>query len=84
MKAKNYWHASFNRGKTVANRMIDKWEPPPAGWLKFNVDASLYNGYAWSACILRNHLGSVEGAWVVKNYGLDVFSAELKAFLLAF
>lgn len=84
MKAKNYWHASFNRGKKFVTRWLDRWEPPSAEWLKFNVDASLSNGCAWCACILRNHLGLVEGAWVVKNSGLDVFSAELKAFLLAF
>lgn len=84
MQAKAYWLSSFNRRCYSLTQMVVKWEPPPAGWLKFNVDAALRRDTSWSACILRDHLGRVQGAWVSRNSGSDVFSAELKAFLLAF
>lgn len=58
--------------------------PPPAGWLKFNVDAAVRPDHSWSACILRDHLGRAEGTWVSRSSGSDAFATELKAFLLAF
>lgn len=82
--AKLYWHASFNRQKPILSSMSEHWELPPAGWLKYSVDAAVFQGKAWSACISRNHLGRVEGAWVSKGNCSNVFSAELRAFLLAF
>lgn len=84
LSAKAYWFASFNRQKGSPFTVSHRWEPPPAGWMKFNADAAIRGDHTWSACILRDHLGQAVGAWVSKHYGSDVFSAELKALLLAF
>lgn len=80
----SYWNASFNRGKHLVRCDPGVWVPPRAGWLKFNVDAAILGDRAWSACLLRNHLGESMGAWVSVDVFSNVFAAELKAFLLAF
>lgn len=48
-------------------KAVEKWDPPTAGWQKFNVDETVNHDKAWSACIFQDHLGKPSGAWVLMH-----------------
>ncbi|KAL3629912.1 hypothetical protein CASFOL_026224 [Castilleja foliolosa] len=59
------------------------WTPPPAGWLKINVDAAYNLDLAHSGCILKNEHGSVCMASVNLHNCLDALTAECLVILEA-
>lgn len=79
-KGFQYWHASFNRKSHANVRPLTSWKPPPAGWLKVNVDTTVRLDKATLSCIIRDHLGKTIGGWIAEE---QVFDVETKGFLLA-
>lgn len=71
--ARAYSYASFNRKKILRGKFNDKWELPPAGWLKFNVDAAVRGSKFWSAAVQRDNYGKINGAWVNFDVFVSVF-----------
>lgn len=71
--ARAYSYASFNRKKILRGKFNDKWEPPPAGWLKITVDAAVRGSKFWSAAVQRDNYGKINGAWVIFDVFVSVF-----------
>lgn len=71
--ARAYSYASFNRKKILRVKFNDKWEPPPAGWLKITVDAAVRGSKFWSAAVQRDNYGKINGAWVNFDVFVSVF-----------
>lgn len=81
---KRYWNGRFNRRKSFLIRLLDNWEPPPSSWVTCNVDVVVHSDKTWAACLMRGHLEKPTEAWVFSCHFSNVYSVELKAFLLAF
>ena len=47
---------------------VDVWSPPPQGWIKINVDATLSNSKSALAVVARNHLGIAISLWGKEHY----------------
>lgn len=55
------------------------WKPPREGEYKMNFDAAFINGRAVTACILRNSVGTILGAWIGRFSSENPFCAEAEA-----
>lgn len=63
--------------------LLESWQPPPDGELKFNFDVAFKDGVTTTGCILRNSNGTIVGAWVNRFKSDNPFFAEIEAAIQA-
>lgn len=59
------------------------WSPPPSSWLKFNVGAAVHNPDTFVAAVVRNDVGNVVEAAIIKD-NVSYVTSSLVAEALAF
>ncbi|KAL0015241.1 hypothetical protein SO802_002310 [Lithocarpus litseifolius] len=62
---------------------LNRWVPPPLGFIKINVDAALSANKAAFAAVARNHLGEVVKVWARILPSRPPLQAETEALLWA-
>jgi ribonuclease HI len=80
VSSKGKEHCNKSDNKEVA--IVPRWEPPPAGWFKVNVDGSFVDstGDATIGAIAREHRGAVIfTAWCTLSWCASAAEAEAKA-----
>ena len=67
----------FHDGRITTSNVQVRWEPPPEGTIKINVDAAVFQGRGTTAAVCRNHNAEYMGssAFVIKGL-IDPASLE--------
>ncbi|XP_023912636.1 uncharacterized protein LOC112024225 [Quercus suber] len=73
----------FSPTSPLTHPIQQHWTPPPAGWIKINVDAAVSSNLASIAVFARNHLGTPIKAWARTIRISTPLQAETKALLWA-
>ena len=63
--------------------VVCRWEPPPPGWIKLNVDAAVAESFSALAVVARDDKGIVSKAWSKTHHSSLPIVAEANAILWA-
>ncbi|XP_030930607.1 uncharacterized protein LOC115956335 [Quercus lobata] len=69
--------------KPSATPVVFRWEPPPPGWIKLNVDAAVAESSSALVVVARDDKGIVSKAWSKTHHPCPPIVAEANAILWA-